>query len=116
MTQTSAMPICPIVGFSEAGAPLINARLSGEEAANQTPYEVLRRLGLASPVMLCMPAAVLEAAATAANFALFTRVVDATGHTDPMMEMQRRGPSARAWLAIAVGLALVVVGVRFALK
>ena len=51
--------------------------------------------------------------ATAANFALFTRVVDATGHTDPMMELQKRGPSARAWLAIAAALAIVAVGVRF---
>jgi hypothetical protein len=57
--------------------------------------------------------AVVEAAATAANFALFTRVVDATGHTDPMMELQKRGPSARAWLAIAAALAIVAVGVRF---
>ena len=44
---------------------------------------------------------------------LFTRVVDATGHTDPMMELQKRGPSARAWLAIAAALAIVAVGVRF---
>ena len=59
--------------------------------------------------------AVVEAAATAANFALFTRVVDATGHTDPMMELQKRGPSARTWLAIAAALAIVAVGVRFVL-
>ena len=42
-------------------------------------------------------------------------VVDATGHTDPMMELQKRGPSARTWLAIAAALAIVAVGVRFVL-
>ena len=26
------MPLCPLIGFSEAGAPLINGRLSGEVA------------------------------------------------------------------------------------
>ena len=54
------MPVCPLVGFSQAGEPLINERISGQEAAPQPAVEIVRRLGIASPLMLCMPHAVLD--------------------------------------------------------
>lgn len=54
--------IIPLIGFAEDGAPLLNSVISGDEATGVEPREVIRRLGIASPSMLCMPPAVLAAA------------------------------------------------------
>ena len=62
--------IIPLVGFSDTGEPLINAVISGDEAAAEPHAEVLRRLGLASPTVFCMPEAVLAAGPTAAHVPL----------------------------------------------
>ena len=42
------MPLCPLLGFSDAGKPLLNVRISGDEAASQSPEEIVRRMGLVS--------------------------------------------------------------------
>ena len=52
------MPLAPLLGFDSAGAPLLNTRLSGDEASTQPDDEVIRRLGLASPLLLALPEAV----------------------------------------------------------
>jgi hypothetical protein len=55
--------------------------------------------------------AVADAVATAAFFAFMTRVVDTSGHTNPMMELSRRAPSKGKLLAGAALLAALAAGV-----
>ena len=51
--------LIPLIGFSDDGTPLVNPLISGDEAHDVPAMEVIRRLGIASPTMLCMPKAVL---------------------------------------------------------
>ena len=52
--------LLPLVGASTSGELLLSALTRGDEAANVPADEVVRRLGLAAPVMLCLPSELLS--------------------------------------------------------
>jgi phosphoribosyl-ATP pyrophosphohydrolase/phosphoribosyl-AMP cyclohydrolase/histidinol dehydrogenase len=85
--------IIPLIGFGEDGAPLLNTLISGDEASGVDPREVIRRLGIASPSMLCMPPAVLAAPPSAEHISI---VRDGPAIVGPF-SFAAAG-EARAWL------------------
>ena len=86
--------LIPLLGVSGDGEPLITRRISGDEAANVPASEVVRRLGIASPVMLCMPKAVLESKPSPTLSALFRDNISCA--VGPFSFDQT--DAARAWL------------------
>ena len=95
------MPLCPLLGFSDAGKPLLNVRISGDEAASQSPEEIVRRMGLASPLLLVLPSNVIEAKPTDGQASMLRASTCIVG---PCNFAQADGP--RAWLEAGAKYAL----------
>lgn len=97
------MVLAVLVGFDAAGEPLLGPRITGNEAANAPGLEVVRRLGLASPVILCLPPAVLAAPPTEAISEL---LCEASCIVGPFR--LENADDARAWLDAGAKQALFV--------
>ena len=93
--------LIPLVGFTESGEPLLSPRITGDDGAGVMPLEVVRRLGLASPIFLCMPSTVLAAPPSPA---LTEHMLEGNCIVGPFSF--ERADEAREWLSSGAKYAL----------
>ena len=94
----------PLIGFDGDGLPLMGVRITGSDDEQTHPLEVVRRLGLASPVLLCFPEAILSAPPSEAMLELLREAMCIVGpfsfdHAD----------DARNWLSAGATHALFML-------
>jgi phosphoribosyl-ATP pyrophosphohydrolase/phosphoribosyl-AMP cyclohydrolase/histidinol dehydrogenase len=91
--------LIPIIGFSPSGEPLLGDQ--GFEVADVPSFEIVRRLGVASPLVLCLPAELLKAPPSEAICELMRETTTVVG---PFA--LERADEAREWLSMGAHYAL----------